>query len=105
MTREEAIKILKPIRDTYVDHANIAMTVEADNDAEALEMAVESLEQQEIIRCKDCKHYHTDVWGQELGIEGLYGHIIVAHNACDRWSEHMNSVDPYGFCFLAERKR
>lgn len=104
MTREEAIKILKPIRDTYVDHANIAMTVEADNNAEALEMAVESLEQPEIIRCKDCKHYHADVWGRELGIEGIYENIIVAHNACDRWLEYMNSVDPDGFCFLAERK-
>lgn len=60
--------------------------------------------QSEIVRCKDCKHYHTDVFGREIGIEGMYGNLIVAHTACDRWSEHMNSVDPDGFCFLAERR-
>lgn len=60
--------------------------------------------QSEIVRCKDCKHYHVDVWGSELGIEGIYGNLIVAHNACDRWSEYMNSIDPDGFCFLAERR-
>ena len=57
MTREEAIKILKPIRDTYVDHANIAMTVEADNNADALEMAIEALEQPEVIHCGECIYY------------------------------------------------
>ena len=57
----------------------------------------------EIIRCKDCKHYHTDVSGSELGIGGMYENIIVAHNACDRWAKGMNCVEPEGFCFLAER--
>ena len=69
MTREEAIKILKPIRDTYVDHANIAMTVEADNNAEALEMAVEALKQLEIIRCGECKYREI------RGVEGFCDHI------------------------------
>lgn len=66
MTREQAVKILKPIRDTYVDHANIAMTVEADNDADALEMAIEALEQPEIIRCDKCLYYKpmSNHWGK-----------------------------------------
>lgn len=59
--------------------------------------------QPEIIRCKDCKHYHTDVCGSELGIGGMYENIIVAHDACDRWTKGMNCVEPEGFCFLAER--
>ena len=49
MTREQAVKILKTIRDTYVDLANIVITVEADNNADALEMAIEALEQPEQI--------------------------------------------------------
>lgn len=60
--------------------------------------------QPEIIRCKDCKHYHTDVCGSELGIGGMYENIIVAHDACDRWTKGMNCVEPEGFCFLAERR-
>lgn len=58
----------------------------------------------EIIRCKDCAHYHTDVFGGELGGTGIWKNIIVAHNACDRWTKDMNCVDPDGFCFLAERR-
>lgn len=58
----------------------------------------------EIIRCKDCTHYHTDVCGSELGIGGMYENIIVAHDACDRWTKSMNCVETEGFCFLAERR-
>lgn len=58
----------------------------------------------EIIRCKDCKHYHTDVFGGELGVTGIWENIIVAHNACDKWTKDMNCVAPDGFCFLAERR-
>ena len=43
MDREQAIKVLKPLVNSYVDHANITMKEEDDNIAEALEMAVESL--------------------------------------------------------------
>lgn len=57
-----------------------------------------------VIRCKDCKHYHTDVFGRDIGIEGMYENLIVGHSACDRWSENMNYVTPDGFCFLAERR-
>lgn len=59
---------------------------------------------QEIIRCKNCVHYHTDVFGGELGVTGIWENLIVAHNACDKWAEGMNCVTPDGFCFLAERR-
>jgi len=58
----------------------------------------------EIIHCKDCAHYHTDVFGGELGLSGIWKNIIVAHNACDKWTKDMNCVTPDGFCFLAERR-
>ena len=61
-------------------------------------------EQPEIIRYKDCAHYHTDVFGGELGLSGIWENIIVAHNACDKWTKDMNCVTPDGFCFLAERR-
>ena len=104
MTREQAVKILKPILDSFVDYANITMKVEDDNTVDALEMAIEALKQPEIIRCKDCAHYHTDVFGGELGLSGIWRNIIVAHNACDKWTKDMNCVTPDGFCFLAERR-
>lgn len=64
----------------------------------------ERRKQPEIIRCKDCAHYHTDVFGGELGLSGIWKNIIVAHNACDKWTKDMNCVTPDGFCFLAERR-
>ena len=62
MTREQAIKILRPMLDSFVDYANITMKIEDDNNADALEMAIEALEQPEIIRCKDCKHNPQNEW-------------------------------------------
>lgn len=62
--------------------------------------------QPEIIRCKDCKHFHLDTWGYDIGLER--GHIlynlIVGHETCDRWSEGHNQVCEDGYCFLAERR-
>ena len=72
--------------------------------AEWLRELQERRKQPEIIRCKDCAHYHTDVFGGELGGSGIWKNIIVAHNACDRWTKDMNCVTPDGFCFLAERR-
>ena len=83
MTREQAIKILKPIRDTYVDYANIAMTVEADNDADALEMALEALQQPEIIQCKDDCHWNDGTCYCEF---------------------HYRDVKPTDYCSWAERR-
>jgi hypothetical protein len=60
----------------------------------------ERRKQPEIVHCKDCAHYHTDVFGGELGLTGIWENIIVAHNACDKWTKDMNCVDPDGFCFF-----
>lgn len=60
MTREKAIKILKPMLDSFVDYANLTMKVEDDNTVDALDMAIEALKQPEIIRCGECKYYKID---------------------------------------------
>ena len=43
MDKVKAIKVLKPLVDSYVDYANITMKEEDDNIVEALEMAIEAL--------------------------------------------------------------
>ena len=73
-------------------------------------MAIEALPsaQPEIIRCKECKYYHENVFGDDIGIGRPYDVLIVAHNGCDRWGgrvkKDMHCVKPDGFCFLAERR-
>ena len=61
MTREQAVKILKPMLDSFVDYANITMKVEDDNTVDALEMAIEALKQPEIVFCKDCAKHNKDI--------------------------------------------
>ena len=51
----------------------------------------------EIIKCRDCSHFHTDVFGNVNGVP-----IIVAHEMCDRWADGCKT-SPDGFCFMAER--
>ena len=46
MDRAKAIKVLKPLVDSYVDYANITMKEEDDDIVEALEMAVEALKRE-----------------------------------------------------------
>ena len=53
---------------------------------------------QEVIRCKDCKHYETDHFENFNGIP-----LIVAHEICMRWGDGCNT-SPDGYCFMAERK-
>ena len=43
MNKVKAIKVLKPLVDSYVDYANITMKEEDDDIVDALEMAVEAL--------------------------------------------------------------
>lgn len=43
MDKVKAIKVLKPLVDSYVDYANISMKEGDDNIVEALEMAIEAL--------------------------------------------------------------
>ena len=48
MDKVKAIEVLKPLVESYVDHANISMKEEDDNIVEALEMAIEALKYSEI---------------------------------------------------------
>lgn len=81
MTREEAIDALKA---NYPDSCYELLR-------EAVDIAIESLKQPEIIRCKDCK-YCVD-----YGMGGYY---------CE--SEDIvpvgNYVEPDGFCNFARRR-
>ena len=36
---------------------------------------------QPVVRCKDCKHFHLDYFGEVNGVN-----IIVAHEICDLWA-------------------
>ena len=57
-----------------------------------------------VVRCKDCKHYHEDVFGNELGIkEEPWNRLILAHHGCDKWAE-MSYTNPEGFCFMGEER-
>lgn len=51
MDGKQAIERLREIVNEYVDHANIAMTEEADDDAEVLEKALEALKAQLSQKC------------------------------------------------------
>ena len=56
----------------------------------------------EIIRCKDCKHFHENVWGNEIGLDDLP--IIVGHEACDAWGREWTQSCADGYCHMAERR-
>ena len=54
--------------------------------------------EEKIIRCRDCRHFETDVWTRVNGIP-----LIVAHEMCMKWGQGCRT-SPDGFCFMAERK-
>lgn len=54
-----------------------------------------------VVQCKNCKHFHQDVFGDELGIGKPYDCFIVAHEICDAWGSGCKT-DPEGFCFMGE---
>lgn len=59
---------------------------------------LESLSAQpEIIRCKDCKHFHYDM---PYVIQGI---PVLAHEVCNAWGDGCKT-DENGWCFLAERR-
>lgn len=58
--------------------------------------------QPEVIRCKDCKHFHENVWGNEIGLDNWP--IIVAHEACDAWGKEWTQSSADGYCHMAERR-
>lgn len=74
MTREEAIKHLKDIR-------NDMWTI--DSEVDAINMAIEVLEQPEIIRCWECKWHEGTNFCGNFNVIGFY---------------------PNDYCSLAERR-
>ena len=76
MTRKEAIKELEKIS-------------WSDRGMEAINMAIEALEQEPIIHCKDCKHWHE--WENGTG-------------SCHRSDIMWVGSDYYDYCSFAERK-
>lgn len=57
----------------------------------------------DIVCCKECKHYHENVWGTELGLDLP---LIVGHCACDFFGREKDMVQVYedGFCAWGERE-
>ena len=91
MTREQAIKVLRPILDSFVDYANLTMKVEDDKTVDALEMAIEALKQPEIITCGECR------WYGRANKQRFY-------RGMDCLQRRMNTVVPdKDFCSKAER--
>ena len=76
MTREEAIKILEE-----------GEVSQKSGFFEAYQMAIESLKQPEVIRCKDCKHWKYD-----------------ARKLCGRCDALMCYRPDYFWCMYGERR-
>lgn len=51
----------------------------------------------EIIRCKECKHFHYDM---PYVIQGV---PVLGHEVCDAWGDGCKTGEN-GYCFLAERR-
>ena len=51
----------------------------------------------EIIRCKDCKHFHYDK------PYVVYDIPVLGHEVCDKWGDGCKTSEN-GFCFMAERR-
>lgn len=87
MNREEAIKILKGIKEEAGAYEESVCYVGADEDIEAFNMAIEAL-QINIVRCKDCKHRDEKC--------GMGEH---------RWCKILKmSTVPNDFCSYGERR-
>lgn len=48
------------------------------------------------IRCKDCKYYREDLWGDIYGMP-----VIVAHQVCIKWGYGCKTIED-GYCHLGE---
>ena len=53
---------------------------------------------QPVVRCKDCKHFHLDYFGEVNGVN-----IIVAHEICDLWAGGCRTTQDT-FCSNGVRK-
>ena len=63
---------------------------------------------EELIRCKDCKHFEYDHFDAvylptETG-EAERVPLITAHEICTRWGDGCKTSEN-GYCFMAERRK
>mgnify|MGYP003496303735 CR=1 FL=1 len=75
MTRKEAIKWQEAFKKTYGN-----LPPEA---TEACDMAIEALQEPDIVHCKDCKYWlRTRIGEEELNQCGLAGYLIGGRGYC-----------------------
>lgn len=61
------------------------------------EERTEYVMRQELIRCKDCKHFEYD---HPYIIQGI---PVLGHEVCNKWGDGCKT-DENGYCFMAERR-
>lgn len=92
ISRKAAIKAIENLQDCYngfsdtYDKACIIGVLEEVPSA-----------QQEIIRCKDCKHFE---YNHPYIIQGI---PVLGHEVCNAWGDGCKT-DENGYCFMAERR-
>ena len=125
MDKEQAIEVLKPLVNSFVDYANITMKEEDDDIVEALEMAVESLRELPIIQHEkaqfSCEGTTSDLISRKAALDAIL-HLtscktadelrayVKSHDLNGRWSggvmdairavERMPSAQPETPCYL-----
>lgn len=73
VTRKEAIKIMEDLKSI----------VSSEDYKEAFSMAIEALQEPEIVHCKDCKYWiRTRIGEEELNQCGLAGYLIGGRGYC-----------------------
>lgn len=87
MTREEVINTLGNFK-RYISGGGVT-----DRKAnEALDMAIEALQAEPVVRCKDCKYLERNYCDEYGDLEPLF---------CKNW---VAGVDEDGYCYEAERR-
>ena len=63
---------------------------------------------EDLVRCKECRYFHENVFGDEIGMGKPYDCLIVGHCCCEFWGQKgdgsMTQTSPEGFCSFGERR-
>lgn len=46
-----------------------------------------------VVRCKNCRYYSKDIWGEIHGVK-----VIVAHEGCRYWGTELTKVTDNSYC-------
>ncbi len=61
-----------------------------------------------VVRCKDCRYFHENVFGDEIGMGRPYDCLIVGHCCCEFWGRkedgNMTQTSEDAFCSFGERR-